>query len=384
VLPVHETRHDDTVEVRQHRGERLAAGRRFAGQQRSHVAWFHRGRHGVAFDSLEVAGDPVDEGVPVLTELVGGHGGHHARVPFAAEQRLPYRDPYAFGALMDFLVLRAVPGVEEITDAGYRRTLRLPHGAGVMELAADPPSAVRARFRLDDHRDLDAAVRLARHLLDLDADSTAIDAALGADPLIGALVQAQPGRRVPHTVDSVELLVRAVLGQQVSVKGARTLAARLVRRVGTPLSEPDGGLTHLFPAPAALADGDLDGLGLTGARVRTIHHLGEVMASGELLLEPGGQSATAAKQLVALPGIGPWTASYVAMRVLGDADAFLATDLGVRHALTRLGHPSDPTAATAVAERWRPWRAYALMHLWGLEMGHGCHSHSSSRHRVRT
>jgi AraC family transcriptional regulator of adaptative response / DNA-3-methyladenine glycosylase II len=266
---------------------------------------------------------------------------------------------------MDFLALRAVPGVEEVTDAGYRRTLRLPGGAAVVEIAADPPGAVRARFRLDDRGDLDTAVRLVRHFLDLDANSAAIDAALGDDPLIGALVQSLPGRRVPHAVDGVELAVRAVLGQQVSVKGARTLAARLVRRLGTPLAAPDGGLTHLFPAPGALATGELAGLGLTGARVRTIRHLGEVMASGELRLEPGGDPATTTSELVALPGIGPWTASYVAMRVLGDPDAFLPTDLGVRHALTRLGQPSDPAAAAAVAERWRPWRAYALLHLWG-------------------
>ncbi len=339
--------------------------RRGSRQHRPYVARLHRRRDGILLDPLEIARDPVDEGVAVLAELVGGHGGHHARVPFAVEQRLPYREPYAFGALMGFLALRAVPGIEEVTDAGYRRTLRLPRGAGVVELAADPPGAVRARFRLDDRRDLDLAVRLVRHLLDLDADSIAIDAALGEDPLIGEFAQSQPGRRVPHAVDSVELAVRAVLGQQVSVKGARTLAARLVRRLGTPLTEPDGGLTHLFPEPAALASDDLDGLGLTGARVRTIHHLGAVMASGELRLEPGGDTATATSQLVALPGIGAWTASYVAMRVLGDPDAFLATDLGVRHALARLGQPSDPSAAAAVAERWRPWRAYALMHLWG-------------------
>lgn len=284
---------------------------------------------------------------------------------FVVEQRLPYHEPYAFGALMDFLTLRAVPGIEEVTDAGYRRTLRLPHGAGVVEVTARPPGAVLARIRLDDAGDLDAAVRLVRHFLDLDADSAAIDAALGDDPLIGPLVQSQPGRRVPHAVDGVELAVRAVLGQQVSVKGARTLAARLVRRLGTPLAQPDGGLTHLFPAPSALATGDLDGLGLTGARVRTIHHLGAVMTSGELRLEPGGDTVIATSRLIALPGIGPWTASYVAMRVLGDPDAFLATDLGVRHALSRLGQPSDPAAAAAAAEQWRPWRAYALMHLWG-------------------
>ena len=284
---------------------------------------------------------------------------------FEVEQRLPYLEPYAFGALMDFLALRAVPGIEEVTDAGYRRTLRLPLGAGAVELAAGPPCAVLARFRLDDRDDLDAAVRLVRHFLDLDADSEAIDNALGHDPLIGALVQSRPGRRVPHAVDGVELAARAVLGQQVSVKGARTLAARLVRRLGTPLAEPDGGLTHLFPGPEANAAGDLDGLGLTSARVRTIHHLGAAMASGELRLEPDGETNIATSQLVALPGIGPWTASYVALRVLGDPDAFLATDLGVRHVLTRLGQPSDPAGAAAVAERWRPWRAYALMHLWG-------------------
>lgn len=285
-------------------------------------------------------------------------------MPFQAEARLPYREPYAFGALMDFLARRAVPGIEVVTDAGYRRTLRLRHGAGVVEVGVTE-GAVLARFVLDDQRDLDAAIRLVGYLLDVDTDSAAIDDALGDDPLLGPLVRSAPGRRVPHAVDGLELAVRAVLGQQVSVKGARTLAGRVVRRLGSPLARPLSGLTHVFPSADVLAAGDLDGLGLTGARVRTIRRLSEEVASGELVLEPGADPAVVTSQLVALAGIGPWTASYVAMRALGDPDAFLPSDLGVRHALARLGQPSDPAAATALAERWRPWRSYALVHLWG-------------------
>jgi AraC family transcriptional regulator of adaptative response / DNA-3-methyladenine glycosylase II len=159
--------------------------------------------------------------------------------------------------------------------------------------------------------------------------------------------------------------VRAVLGQQVSVAGARTLTARLVARAGTPLDRDDGRLTHMFPSPAALADADLAGLGLTTARARTVTRLAEALDRGEIVLDPGADRDVARRSLVALPGVGPWTAEYVAMRALGDPDAFLATDLGVRHAIEHLGGNGSPTAVAAVAESWRPWRAYALIHLWG-------------------
>jgi AraC family transcriptional regulator, regulatory protein of adaptative response / DNA-3-methyladenine glycosylase II len=285
--------------------------------------------------------------------------------PGAVTLRLPYRAPFDAQGLIAYLKLRVVPGVEEVVGDVYRRSLRLPRGAGVVELqAAD--SHVRARFRLDDLRDLAPALQRSRELLDLDADPRPVARTLGADPLIGALVRASPGRRVAGHVDGHELAVRAVLGQQVSLAAAATHAARLVSAHGEPLARPVGGVTHLFPSPAALAEIDPATLGMPRARARALIGLAAAMASGELILDPGVERGEAVDRLLALPGIGPWTASYVAMRTLRDPDAFMPSDLGVRHALEWLGQPGDPAAATRLAERWRPYRAYALQHLWAL------------------
>ena len=202
-------------------------------------------------------------------------------------------------------------------------------------------------------------------MLDLDADPQAVAAALGADPLLGALVAASPGRRVPGHVDGAELAVRAVLGQQVTVAAARTLTARLVTRYGSPLAEPSGGLTHLFPTPQVLAGADFADLGMPASRRRALAALAVALTDGTLLLDPGADRADLQARLLDLPGVGPWTAAYIRLRALGDPDVFLPTDAGVRHALARRGLPADPTAAAALADRWRPWRSYALLHLWG-------------------
>jgi AraC family transcriptional regulator, regulatory protein of adaptative response / DNA-3-methyladenine glycosylase II len=281
----------------------------------------------------------------------------------AVTLRLRYREPFDAAGLLGFLGARAVPGVETFADGAYRRVLALPHGPGVAALS---PVAdhVRCELRLTDLRDLAAAVQRCRRLLDLDADPVAIGEALGADPLIGALVRSAPGRRVPGAVDGAELAVRAVLGQQVSVAGARTLAGRLTAALGDALAEPDGGLTHAFPSAGAIAGAGPDALPLPRSRARALASLCDAIASGALALDPGADRAEARARLLALHGIGPWTAEYVAMRALGDPDAFPATDLGVRRALERAGHPGDPPAAAALAERWRPWRAYAVQHLW--------------------
>jgi AraC family transcriptional regulator of adaptative response / DNA-3-methyladenine glycosylase II len=275
--------------------------------------------------------------------------------------------------LLAFLAARAVPGVEEMVDdqAGttYRRSLRLPHGSGTVELgvegaASDGRDIVSCRLRLVDLRDLGTAVQRCRRLLDLDADPVAITALLGDDASIGHLVRAAPGRRVPRTVDGDELAVRAVLGQQVSVAGARTQAGRLVTRYGKPLMAPSGGLTHLFPDAPTLAEADPADLGMPIARGRALVGLANTLAEGDIVLDAGADREAVHAALVALPGIGEWTASYVAMRALGDPDAFLPTDLGVRHALERLGEDGRPAAATRLAQRWRPYRAYAVQHLW--------------------
>ncbi|UOY03886.1 AlkA N-terminal domain-containing protein [Blastococcus sp. PRF04-17] len=276
--------------------------------------------------------------------------------------RLAARAPYEAAEVLLFLGAHAVPGLEEWDGTTFSRVLDLPHGPAVVRLSPAPDGgpAVTARLRLAELRDLGAAVTRCRRMLDLDADPTAVDDVLGADPALAPLVAAAPGRRVPASPDAEELAVRAVLGQQVSVVGARTLTARLLS-AGTPLPEPVGTLTHAFPRAAALAEGDLSAVGLTGARRRTVHALTAALAAGEIALDPGADRDEAGRALLAVPGIGPWTAALVALRGLADPDVWLPGDLALRRSLAVLGS-SDADAAT----RWRPWRSYAVLHLWAL------------------
>jgi AraC family transcriptional regulator of adaptative response / DNA-3-methyladenine glycosylase II len=283
--------------------------------------------------------------------------------------RLAHRSPLAAGPLLEFLGVRAIPGIEAFDGRSYRRSLRLPGGEGQVTLTAGAEDgAIGAVFELEDLRDLTAAISRCRHLLNLDADPVAVDAVLGQDPLLGPLVASAPGLRMPGSVDGFELAVRAVIGQQVSVAAARTVAARLIRVAGRPLRNPTLPVTHAFPEPEALADlaqRRPEAFPMPAARRRTIAALARAIAQGELVLDPGADPQEVRAGLLELPGIGPWTAGYVAMRGLGDPDAFLAGDLGVRHALAALGAASDARGAAALAERWRPWRAYAVAHLWG-------------------
>jgi AraC family transcriptional regulator, regulatory protein of adaptative response / DNA-3-methyladenine glycosylase II len=277
--------------------------------------------------------------------------------------RLPYRGPLEAGELIAFLGARAVPGIEEVVDGGYRRSLRLPHGAGVGELRpAD--GHIRATLHLDDLRDLGPAVQRCRRLLDLDSDPQTIADHLQDDPLLGPLVHAAPGRRVPGHVDAHELAVRAVLGQQVSLTGAATLAGRLVHAHGEPLAQPLGGVTHVFPSAEALAGADITVM--PASRRDAIKTLAKALASGEIDLGAGADRTKAQQQLLALRGIGPWTVAYIAMRSLRDPDAFLPNDLGIRKALEQLGQDESPAGALKLAERWRPYRAAASQHLWAM------------------
>jgi AraC family transcriptional regulator, regulatory protein of adaptative response / DNA-3-methyladenine glycosylase II len=281
---------------------------------------------------------------------------------------LPYREPFHSASLLEFLDRRAVPHIEELADGVYRRSLALPHGAAVIELEpAD--GCMQARFLLEDVRDASVAVHRSRMLLDLDADPKHVVEALAPDPLIGALVRAAPGRRVPGHMDPDELAMRAVLGQQVSVSGAATLTARLVEEYGGRLKRSVGSVSHVFPSAQAIAAADPALLPMPGSRARALVGLAGALASGHVILDVGADWSRARRQLRALPGIGEWTAEYVAMRALHDPDAFLATDLGVRRALEQLGQDGRPAAAAALAERWRPYRAYALQHLWGALAG---------------
>ena len=296
------------------------------------------------------------------------HGSREPGRPGVIELRLPYRAPFHAAGVFGFLGERAVPGVEESTGTGYRRTLRLPHGPCSLELTPDR-SHVRCVVRLADLRDLNTAVQRARRLLDLDADPVAVAGHLGCDPLLGPSMAAAPGRRVPGCVDGAELALRAVLGQQISVSGARTLAGRLTAVLGQPLEQADGALTTLFPTSASIAGADPAKLGMPVARGRTLVELAGALASGALVIDVGAERAEVARDLSAIPGIGPWTVGYVALRALGDTDVFLPTDLGVRRALQSVGLPGDPPSAVKLAESWRPWRGYALQYLWaGLEI----------------
>ncbi|HLN18279.1 MAG TPA: AlkA N-terminal domain-containing protein [Acidimicrobiales bacterium] len=283
--------------------------------------------------------------------------------PGAVALRLAHRAPFASAELFAFLAARAVPGIEAAVDGRYRRSVRLAHGDGVVELW---PSAgyVAAQVWLDDLRDLGSAVSRCRRLLDLDADPVAVDEVLGADTLLRPFVRATPGRRVPGSVDGAELAVRAVIGQQISIPGAATVAGRLVAAAGRPLRHPQGPVTHTFPGPAELVDVDPAALPMPASRRAAVTTLAGALAAGDLVIDPGADRAELEQRLLALPGVGPWTASYVVLRALSDPDAFLPSDLGVRRGLARLGQPDDPASVTARAERWRPFRAYAVGHLW--------------------
>lgn len=283
----------------------------------------------------------------------------------AVEFRLPYRAPCDVAGLVQFFAARAVPGVEEVDGDVYFRSVRLPGGPGVVALRPGDRNDVEAKFWLTDPGDLDSVVAASRRLLDLDTEPKPILDALGTDELLGEIVRGAPGRRVPGVVDPDEIAVRAVLGQQVSLAGAATLAGRLVAAYGKPLDRPVGSVTHVFPCAAALARADPDRLAMPGSRRRALIGLAKALADRHVVLDTEiMEQDEIERRLLTLPGIGPWTVAYIAMRALGDPDAFMPTDLGVRHGLERLGRDSRPAGAIAVAEGWRPYRAYATQHLW--------------------
>ncbi|MFD3694657.1 AlkA N-terminal domain-containing protein [Streptomyces sp. NPDC058646] len=295
-----------------------------------------------------------------------GRRGAEPRIPGTISLRLPFRTPLNPDNLFGHLAATAVPGVEEWRDGAYRRTLRLPYGTGVVALTPQPDH-IGCRLALTDLRDLTIAISRCRWMLDLDADPEAVDEQLRRDPLLAPIVDKAPGRRVPRTVDAAEFAVRAVLGQQVSTAAARTHAARLVTAHGERVEDPQGGLTHLFPAPQALAALDPESLALPRSRRTTLTTLVSALADGSLPLGIDSDWEAARAGLSALPGFGPWTTEVIAMRALGDPDAFLASDLGVRRAARALGLPSTPAALTARAADWRPWRAYAVQYLWATD-----------------
>ncbi|CAN5399223.1 DNA-3-methyladenine glycosylase 2 family protein [soil metagenome] len=279
--------------------------------------------------------------------------------------RLAYRPPLPFDDLLAFLAARAVPGVEEVDAGRYRRTVGIDGKPAVLELEPVPARRhVLLRLRTADPCRLAPVVQRARRLFDLTADPSAVDAVLSDDPLLAAGVARRPGLRVPGAYDGFELAVRAVLGQQVSVAAASTLTGRLVAALGTPLDRPDGGLTHLFPGPETVAEADLDGIGVPVRRAAAVRALAAAVCAGDVVLDGPAEAGGARQALLRLPGIGPWTVAYVAMRAFRDPDAMPASDLGLLRALGRAGAGSRPRDLELRAERWRPWRSYAAMHLW--------------------
>ena len=285
------------------------------------------------------------------------------------ERHLRHRAPLAAEALLRFLGDRTIPGVESFDGTAFRRAIRTKDDrAAVIELTAERHQ-VRLRILGEDGGDPSALVRSARRLLDLDADPSTVDAALSTDPVLRPLVRATPGIRLPGTVDGFELVVRAILGQQISVAAARTFAGRISATCGTPLDRPVDDVHHLFPSAEQLSTSQLGGLGLTTAREATLRRVAELVTDGELDLSGDGDLDETRERLLAVRGIGPWTVAYVSMRALRDTDAFPVGDLGVRLGFEALGLSSAPAAMRDHAERWRPWRAYAVMHLWNTLHG---------------
>jgi AraC family transcriptional regulator of adaptative response / DNA-3-methyladenine glycosylase II len=283
--------------------------------------------------------------------------------PGSVGLRLAFRPPYDWGGVLSFLGARAIPGMEQVDNRGYARTIAAPSGVAAVRVEALPG---RNELALHVHgapaTALLAITSRARRVFDLTADPAAIAAVLRKDPLFAPLLRRRPGLRIPGAWDPFECAVRAVLGQQVSVAAARTLAARLVERAGGRLERPIDGLTRVFPSPRALAGADLDGLGLTAARAGTIAGLARAVADGRLDLD--GPPDAVRKGLVGLAGIGEWTADYVALRALGEPDALPIGDLVLRKAAGGGRALAERELATR-AEAWRPWRAYAAILLWG-------------------
>ena len=320
------------------------------------------------FASVRQFNDTIREVYAMAPSQLRGHRRHPHGPHGTVRLRVAVRTPYAGRALLDFLARRALPGVEYVDGDTYARTLRLPHGHGWVRLrlpevaAAGQTAFAEAEFWLTDLRDLSAAVERVRRLVDADCDPIAVAAAFAPDPLLGPLVARDPGLRVPGHVDGDEVAMRAVLGQQISVAGARTVATRLVREHGEQIVTGHPELTHLFPDAATLAALDPQTLPMPRARGRALTGLCAALADGDVVLDRGADREETRTRLLALGGIGPWTADYVALRALGHPDVFLPTDIGIRDALTSLG--ADPRAASSLAETWRPWRSYAQVYLW--------------------
>jgi AraC family transcriptional regulator of adaptative response / DNA-3-methyladenine glycosylase II len=279
---------------------------------------------------------------------------------------LRYRPPYDWDALLAFLATRAVPGVETVVDGRYRRVVELAGALGTIDVAHEPAAlALRAIVRFPRLDALPEIIARVRRLFDLGANPTAISAALARDPILAPLVEARPGLRVPGGWDGFEIAVRAVLGQQITVKGAVHAAARLVRDLGRPLDDASGtqDLTHAFPGPERFANGYVAN-GMPRARATALTGLAAAAVADPALFHPHRSLDVAIARLCTVPGVGEWTAQYVAMRALRESDAFLAGDVALHRILAVRGVRPSPREVLAHSQAWRPWRAYAVLHLW--------------------
>jgi AraC family transcriptional regulator of adaptative response / DNA-3-methyladenine glycosylase II len=288
----------------------------------------------------------------------------------AVALRLGYRPPLAWQPLVAFLASRGAARVERLVDETYYRTIRIGDALGWISARRD---VERHQIIVEVSPRLVPVLTLLsaklRHVFDLDASPAIIESHLSTDVRLKNLLSAVPGLRVPGAMDAFEISLRAVLGQQISVKAATTIFGRFVERFGAPIVTPIEKLDRVTPQAADIVAanlGDLTALGLTRRRAATVHALAQAFASGSVILHPGVNTSDALHSLLEVPGIGPWTAHYIAMRVLGDPDAFPHSDLGLMRALEKK-HAKDVLTA---AESWRPWRAYAALHLWhGLSAG---------------
>lgn len=279
--------------------------------------------------------------------------------------RLPFQPPLDWNRMLDYFSARAIAGVEHVSADTYRRTIVIDGDPGVLELSPGGPDHILLRAHLPHWEGLIHVVQRARRIFNLDADTEAATRHLVDDPIIGPLMRARPGLRVPGTWDPFETGVRAIVGQQVSVAGAGTITARIVEQHGTPVAGLQAlGLTHSFPSPSTLAAADLSGLGLTSPRKAAINAFARAVADRVIPLDRGSRLDRLIESVTAIPGLGPWTAHYLALR-LGEPDAFPATDLGLRRSLSHAaGRPVAAPEARQAADRWRPWRAHAAIQLW--------------------
>ena len=275
--------------------------------------------------------------------------------------RLSFRPPYHWQAMLDFLAPRATPGVEAVENSVYRRTVSVNGVDGFFEVSLDGHDALLVRIDFPDPRSLFGIVERIRAMFDVNADWLSITKTLRSDSVLGAIVKSEPGVRVPGCWNGFELAVRAILGQQVTVRGATSLAGRLTTEFGKKFTGSNG-LSHLFPSPEALANAKLISVGLTSARAETIRALACAVASGKIKFEGVADSEDFLRRLCEVPGIGPWTAQYIAMRALGEPDAFPSSDLG----LLRASGLETARKLESQSEPWRPWRAYAAMYLWRM------------------